>query len=32
MILKSEESRYMKRLAEDTELIILNGQKEISLL
>ena len=29
---ESEESRYMKRLAEDTELIILNGQKEIGLL
>jgi hypothetical protein len=29
---ESEESRYMKRLAEDTELIILNGQKEIRLL
>jgi uncharacterized C2H2 Zn-finger protein len=29
---ESEESRYMKRLAEDTELIILNGQKEIGIL
>ena len=29
---ESEESRYMKKLAEDTELIILNGQKEIGLL
>ena len=28
---ESEESRYMKKLAEDTELIILNGQKEIGL-
>ena len=29
---ESEESRYMKKLAEDTELIILNGQKEIGIL
>ena len=29
---ESEESRYMKRLAEDTELIILNGQKEVGLV
>jgi len=29
---ESEESRYMKRLAEDTELIILNGQKEVGIL
>ena len=29
---ESEESRYMKRLAEDTELIILNGQKEVGLI
>jgi len=29
---ESDESRYMKRLAEDTELIILNGQNEIGLL
>ena len=28
---ESDESRYMKRLAEDTELIILNGQKEVGL-
>ena len=29
---ESEESRYMKRLAEDTELIILNGQNEVGLI
>jgi len=29
---ESEESQYMKRLAEDTELIILNGQNEIGLI
>jgi hypothetical protein len=29
---ESDESRYMKRLAEDTELIILNGQNEIGIL